>query len=109
MAPHRNPPLPPTMQQPKIAGANSKDDLPKRKLALAEQEGVLARVLADLEQQGHAEPATLLLPARSASSGISSRSAPVWTLSSPPSPQDNAEDYAHLPTDGGQEDMVFFM
>ncbi len=41
----------------------AEDDLPKRKLALAEQEGVLARVIADLEQQGHAEPETLLLPA----------------------------------------------
>ncbi|QEE46357.1 AAA family ATPase [Rhizobium sp. WL3] len=37
-------------------------DLSKRKLALAEQEGALAQLLAELEQE-HAEPSTLLLPA----------------------------------------------
>lgn len=38
-------------------------DLPKRRLALAEQDGVLARLLTDLEQPGHAAPEQLLVPA----------------------------------------------
>ncbi|WHO77262.1 AAA family ATPase [Rhizobium sp. BT03] len=41
----------------------AESDLPKRRLALAEQEGVLVRLLADLEQPGHATPEALLLPA----------------------------------------------
>ncbi|KPH06698.1 hypothetical protein CO657_33200 (plasmid) [Rhizobium acidisoli] len=41
----------------------AESDLPKRRLALAEQEAVLARLLADLEQPGHATPEALLLPA----------------------------------------------
>ncbi|RFB85282.1 hypothetical protein B5K11_30200 [Rhizobium leguminosarum bv. trifolii] len=41
----------------------AESDLPKRRLALAEQEGVLVRLLADLEQPGHAMPEALLLPA----------------------------------------------
>ncbi|MFK0331720.1 AAA family ATPase [Rhizobium sp. NPDC090275] len=41
------------------------DDLPKRKIALAEQEGILSRLLFDLDQAGHANPEKLLLPAPS--------------------------------------------
>ncbi|MBX5229479.1 MULTISPECIES: AAA family ATPase [unclassified Rhizobium] len=41
----------------------AESDLPKRRLALAEQEGELVRLLADLEQPGHAKPEALLLPA----------------------------------------------
>ncbi len=41
------------------------DDLPKRKIALAEQEGILSRLLFDLDQAGHEAPETLLLPAPS--------------------------------------------
>ncbi|WP_049731370.1 AAA family ATPase [Rhizobium ecuadorense] len=41
----------------------AESDLPKRRLALAEQEGVLVRLLTDLEQPGHATPEALLLPA----------------------------------------------
>ncbi|ARQ12329.1 AAA domain-containing protein (plasmid) [Rhizobium etli] len=41
----------------------AENDLPKRRLALAEQEGELVRLLADLEQPGHATPEALLLPA----------------------------------------------
>lgn len=41
----------------------AESDLPKRRLALAEQDGMLARLLADLEQAGHDEPEALLLPA----------------------------------------------
>ncbi|OWV89323.1 hypothetical protein ATY75_17460 [Rhizobium sp. N122] len=41
----------------------AESDLPKRRLALAEQEGVLVRLLADLEQPGHTTPEALLLPA----------------------------------------------
>ncbi|ACI59264.1 conserved hypothetical protein (plasmid) [Rhizobium leguminosarum bv. trifolii WSM2304] len=41
----------------------AESDLPKRRLALAEQEAVLVRLLADLEQPGHATPEALLLPA----------------------------------------------
>ncbi|NYJ14164.1 uncharacterized protein YhaN [Rhizobium leguminosarum] len=41
----------------------AESDLPKRRLALAEQEAVLVRLLADLEQPGHAMPEALLLPA----------------------------------------------
>lgn len=41
----------------------AESDLPKRRLALAEQEGVLTRLLADLEQAGHTAPEALLLPA----------------------------------------------
>jgi uncharacterized protein YhaN len=41
------------------------DDLPKRKIALAEQEGILSRLLFDLDQAGHANPEKLLLTAAS--------------------------------------------
>lgn len=41
------------------------DDLPKRKIALAEQEGILSRLLFDLDQAGHENPERLLLPAPS--------------------------------------------
>ncbi|MBB4191929.1 uncharacterized protein YhaN [Rhizobium aethiopicum] len=41
----------------------AESDLPKRRLALAEQEGELVRLLADLEQPGHTAPEALLLPA----------------------------------------------
>ncbi|UJW77293.1 ATP-binding protein [Rhizobium sp. SL42] len=41
-------------------------DLPKRRLALAEQEGMLARLLADLERPNDDDPHALLLPASSA-------------------------------------------
>ncbi|ARO26276.1 AAA domain-containing protein (plasmid) [Rhizobium sp. TAL182] len=41
----------------------AESDLPKRRLALAEQEGMLVRLLADLEQPGHTAPEALLLPA----------------------------------------------
>ena len=41
----------------------AESDLPKRRLALAEQDSMLARLLADLEQAGHDDPETLLLPA----------------------------------------------
>ncbi|MGV4792043.1 AAA family ATPase [Rhizobium sp. F40D2] len=41
----------------------AESDLPKRRLALAEQEAVLVRLLTDLEQPGHATPEALLLPA----------------------------------------------
>ncbi|MBB3963158.1 AAA family ATPase [Rhizobium metallidurans] len=43
------------------------DDLPKRKIALAEQEGMLSRLLFDLDQAGHENPQRLLLPAPSVS------------------------------------------
>ncbi|PRD40615.1 hypothetical protein C5748_25960 [Phyllobacterium phragmitis] len=43
----------------------AENDLPKRKLAFAEQDGMLSRLLADLEQSGHAHPEALLLPASS--------------------------------------------
>ncbi|WP_312468755.1 AAA family ATPase [Rhizobium sp.] len=41
------------------------DDLPKRRIAVAEQEGILSRSLFDLDQAGHANPERLLLPAPS--------------------------------------------
>ncbi|WP_159949270.1 AAA family ATPase [Rhizobium sp. 18065] len=40
-------------------------DLPKRRLALAEQEGMLARLLVDLERPGDDNPQALVLPASS--------------------------------------------
>ena len=39
------------------------NDLPKRRLALAEQDGALLRLLAELEKAGHPQPELLLLPA----------------------------------------------
>jgi uncharacterized protein YhaN len=42
--------------------STAEDDLPRRRLALAEQEGMLNRLLADLEQPGRANPEKLLLP-----------------------------------------------
>lgn len=44
---------------------SAEDDLPKRKLAVAEQEGMLAAVLRELDQAGHVQPDALLLPASS--------------------------------------------
>jgi uncharacterized protein YhaN len=46
----------------------AESDLPKRRLALAEQEGALTRLLAELEQSGHPAADSLLLPA--ATTGI---------------------------------------
>lgn len=51
------------LDQGRVRYLAAESDLPKRRLALAEQDGVLARLLADLEQAGHAEPEALLLPA----------------------------------------------
>lgn len=51
------------LDQGRVRYLAAEGDLPKRRLALAEQEGALARLLADLEQPGHAEPEALLLPA----------------------------------------------
>ena len=41
----------------------AENDLPRRRVALAEQEGVLSNILASLEQGGNKSPAALLLPA----------------------------------------------
>ena len=41
---------------------SAEEDLPKRRLALAEQEGLLARLLTDLDKPDHQAPETLLLP-----------------------------------------------
>lgn len=51
------------LDQGRVRYLAAESDLPKRRLALAEQEGALARLLTDLEQPGHATPETLLLPA----------------------------------------------
>ncbi|MBB4112743.1 uncharacterized protein YhaN [Rhizobium sp. BK226] len=51
------------LEQGRIRHLAAEGDLPKRKLALAEQDGVLGRLLAELEQQGHLAPEDLLLPA----------------------------------------------
>lgn len=52
-----------TLDQGRARYLAAEADLPKRRLALAEQEGVLARLLSDLEQAEHPDPAALLLPA----------------------------------------------
>lgn len=41
----------------------AENDLPKRRIAVAGQDAVIAAILADLEQTGHLQPQTLLLPA----------------------------------------------
>ncbi|MBX5162217.1 MULTISPECIES: AAA family ATPase [unclassified Rhizobium] len=51
------------LDQGRIRHLAADSDLPKRRRALAEQDGVLVRLLADLEQPGHATPEALLLPA----------------------------------------------
>ncbi|UVC12208.1 AAA family ATPase (plasmid) [Rhizobium sp. TH2] len=51
------------LDQGRVRFLAAEGDLPKRKLALAEQEGILSRLLTDLEQADHAAPEMLLLPA----------------------------------------------
>ncbi|MBB2671885.1 UNVERIFIED_ORG: uncharacterized protein YhaN [Rhizobium esperanzae] len=51
------------LDQGRVRYLAAESDLPKRRLALAEQEGELMRLLADLEQPGHTTPEALLLPA----------------------------------------------
>lgn len=51
------------LDQGRVRYLGAESDLPKRKLALAEQEGALVSLLTDLEQRGHGAPETLLLPA----------------------------------------------
>lgn len=51
------------LDQGRVRYLAAESDLPKRKLALAEQEGALARLLAELEQPGHTDPESLSLPA----------------------------------------------
>jgi uncharacterized protein YhaN len=51
------------LDQARVRYLAAEGDLPKRRLLLAEQDGALARLLAGLEQPGHATPEALLLPA----------------------------------------------
>lgn len=43
----------------------AEDDLPKRRIAVVEQDTLLRGILAELEQEGHSQPQALLLPASS--------------------------------------------
>jgi uncharacterized protein YhaN len=51
------------LDQARVRHIAAETDLPKRRLALAEKEGALARLLDDLEQPRQTEPQTLLMPA----------------------------------------------
>lgn len=50
------------LDQGRVRYVAAESDLPKRRLALAEQEGALARLLIELERSGHEAPAGLMLP-----------------------------------------------
>jgi len=50
------------LDQGRVRYLAAEGDLPKRRLALAEQEGILFRLLTDLEQADHAAPEMLLPP-----------------------------------------------
>jgi uncharacterized protein YhaN len=52
-----------TLDQDRVRYVAAEADLPKRRLALAEQEGALARLLIELERPGHEAPEGLMLPA----------------------------------------------
>lgn len=51
------------IDQARVRYLAAEGDLPKRRLVLAEQDGTLTRLLAELEQTGHTAPESLLLPA----------------------------------------------
>ncbi|WP_250959195.1 hypothetical protein, partial [Rhizobium sp. CG5] len=60
MAPHRNPPLPHKMQQPKTAGANSKLDKTwgqgQALFSTSERRFIMSSVIGGVPQVGHKQP-----------------------------------------------------